>query len=210
MELNPSFQEPSDEALCAMAAVGNRVAEEQLVTRYNRLVRACARPYFLAGGDSEDLIQEGMIGLLSAIRGFEPGKEAGFRTYAEVCIRNRLRSAVKAAARDKHTPLNRSVSLGPPLFDGNPESYAYGTDHPCVESPEDVVIGREDRENRMRALMSKLSGFERQVMDLYFDGLSYAQIAAQVGKPLKSVDNAVQRVRRKIAPFFSSGDFSMS
>ena len=79
-----------------------------------------------------------------------------------------------------------------------------------MESPEDVVIGREERENRMNALMGKLSGFERQVMDLYFDGLSYAQIAAQVGKPLKSVDNAVQRVRRKVAPFFSSGDFSMS
>ena len=210
MELNPSFQKLSDEALCALAAAGERVAEEQLVTRYTRLVRDCARPYFMAGGDSEDLIQEGMIGLLSAIRGFESGKEAGFRAYAEVCIRNRLRSAIKAAARDKHTPLNRSVSLGPPLFDGNSESYAYGTDHPCVESPEDVVIGREERENRMNALMGKLSGFERQVMDLYFDGLSYAQIAAQVGKPLKSVDNAVQRVRRKVAPFFSSGDFSMS
>ena len=115
MELNPSFQKLSDEALCALAAAGERVAEEQLVTRYTRLVRACARPYFMAGGDSEDLIQEGMIGLLSAIRGFESGKEAGFRTYAEVCIRNRLRSAIKAAARDKHTPLNRLTGILNPM-----------------------------------------------------------------------------------------------
>lgn len=208
MELYPGFQGRSDESLCALAASGDRVAEECLAARYSRVVRVCARPYFLAGGDSEDLIQEGMIGLLSAIRGYEPGKETSFRTYAEVCIRNRLRSAIKAAARDKHTPLNQSVSLGTPLFDGNPESY--GTDHQRVENPEDVVIDREERQNRMDALLGRLSGFEKTVIGLYLDGLSYGEIAAQVGKPLKSVDNAVQRIRRKVAPFFSSGDLSVS
>ncbi|MDD5938948.1 MAG: sigma-70 family RNA polymerase sigma factor [Clostridiales bacterium] len=211
MEPFSILQEQSDESLCALAASGDRVAEECLVTRYNRLVRACARPYFLAGGDSEDLIQEGMIGLLSAIRGFESGMETSFRTYAEVCIRNRLRSAMKAAARDKHIPLNTSVSLGNPLFDGNPESYAYGTNHQRAgENPEDLVIGWEERQRRMRILQDKLSGFERQVLDLYLDGFSYAKIAQRVGKSTKSVDNAVQRVRRKVAPFFSSGDFSVS
>lgn len=210
MEPFPPLQGQSDESLCTRAASGDRVAEEYLAMRYSRLVRICARPYFLAGGDSEDLIQEGMIGLLSAIRGFEPGKEAGFRTYAEVCIRNRLRSAIKAAARDKHTPLNYSVSLGTPLFDGNPEPYAYGPDYQRAENPEDMVISREERQGRMQALRGRLSSFERMVMDLYLDGLSYAEIASQVGKPLKSVDNAVQRIRRKVAPFFSSGDISVS
>ena len=101
--------EPSDERLCALAASGDRQAEEDLVVRYNRLVRICARPYFLAGGDSEDLIQEGMVGLLAAIREYDPEKAASFRTYAEVCIKNRLFSVIKAAARDKHIPLNNSV-----------------------------------------------------------------------------------------------------
>ena len=121
---NPSGSD-SDEVLCGRAAAGDRVAEERLVIRYNRLVRGCARPYFLAGGDSEDLIQEGMVGLLAAIREYDPSKAASFRTYAEVCIKNRLLSVIKAAARDKHTPLNNSVSFETPLFCGNGDRYAY-------------------------------------------------------------------------------------
>lgn len=200
MELRSPSQGPSDEALCTLAAEGDPRAEEQLAARYSRLVRICARPYFLAGGDSEDLIQEGMIGLLSAIRGFVLNRDTSFRTYAEVCIRNRLRSAVKAAGRDKHTPLNQSVSL-PPLFD---------KDLDALESPEDMLISREERELRLSVLWQKLSVFERQVLTFYLDGLSYGEIAQRLGKPAKSVDNAVQRVRRKIAPYFSSGDFSES
>jgi len=200
MELKSPSQGPSDEALCTLAAEGDPRAEEQLAARYSRLVRICARPYFLAGGDSEDLIQEGMIGLLSAIRGFVLNRDTSFRTYAEVCIRNRLRSAVKAAGRDKHTPLNQSVSL-PPLFD---------KDLDALESPEDMLISREEKELRLSALWQKLSAFERQVLTFYLDGLSYGEIAQRLGKPAKSVDNAVQRVRRKIAPYFSSGDFSES
>lgn len=118
-------QELTDETLCRLAASGDRVAEERLVMRYNRLVRMCARPYFLAGGDSEDLIQEGMVGLLAAIREYDSSKAAVFRTYAEVCIKNRLFSVIKAAARDKHTPLNNSVSFETPLFSGNGDRFAY-------------------------------------------------------------------------------------
>lgn len=200
--------ERSDEVLCALAAAGDHEAEECLVARHNRLVRICARPYFLAGGDSEDLIQEGMIGLLSAIRGFDPQREAVFRTYAETCIQNRLRTAVRDASRGKHAPLNRSVSLDTPLFDNTCEFYAYGLDRPA-ENPEDTLIGREEREGRMEALRGKLSVFEKAVLDLYLAGLSYAEIAARLGKPLKAVDNGVQRIRRKAAPFFS-GDSSES
>ncbi len=187
--------QPSDKDLCAMAAAGDRLAEERLAARYSRLVRVCARPYFLAGGDSEDLIQEGMIGLLSAIRGYDPDREAVFHTYAETCIRNRLRSAVRAAARDKHSPLNHSVSLGDSLFDEAPVA--------APQDPEDLLIGREEREGRMAALLSRLSGFEKTVLALYLEGLSYGEIAQRAGKPLKSVDNAVQRIRRKAAPYFA-------
>ena len=203
-------KEQTDETLCALTASGDRVAEEALVLRYNRLVRICCRPYFLAGGDSEDLLQEGMIGLIFAIRGFDPSRDAGFRTYAEVCIRNRLRSAIKAAAGDRHAPLNHSVSLGTPLFDGNLEPNAFGPDHQCVENPEDVLIDREESRQRLSALHEKLSHLESRILELYLQGLSYQEIALETGKATKSVDNAVQRIRRKIAPQFSFGDFSKS
>ena len=143
--------EPSDEKLCAQAANGDRRAEEILVVRYNRLVRMCARPYFLAGGDSEDLIQEGMVGLLGAIREYDPKKAASFRTYAEVCIKNRLFSAVKAAARDKHTPLNNSVSFENPLFSGTGERFACGTPDRQAEDPEEIILSREAFRERMAA-----------------------------------------------------------
>jgi len=209
MEFSSQLQAKSDEELCACALSGDRLCEEELVERYQRLVRSCARPYFLAGGDSEDLIQEGMIGLLSAVRGFQAGKGAGFRTYAERCIRNRLRSAMRAAARDKHTPLNTSIPLGSSPLDGQGESYAYGS-HQSADDPEDMVIGWEERQDRLRAIRGRLSGFERTVLGLYLKGLSCREIALQVGRSTKSVDNAVQRIRRKVAPYFTSGDLSES
>ncbi len=196
--------EASDEALCTLAAAGDRAAEECLAERYSRLVRSCARPYFLAGGDSEDLIQEGMIGLLSAIRGFQSGREASFYTYAEVCIRNRLRSAARAAARDKHSPLNHSIPLDVSQLDGVPDTCGYGVPKQSTENPEDVVIGREEREARVKAMRAQLSGFEKTVLDLYLDGFSYGEIAERMDRPVKSVDNAVQRIRRKAAPWFSA------
>ena len=197
----------SDETLCGLAAAGDHNAEACLAARYSRLVRACARPYFLAGGDSEDLLQEGMIGLLSAIRGFDPAREANFQTYAEVCVRNRLLSAVRMAGREKHEPLNSSVSLETPLYDESP--LPYQERQPLAESPEELLIGREEWKSHLSALKAILSGFEGTVLELYLGGLSYAEIAGQTGKPLKSVDNAVQRIRRKAAPFFSSGDISV-
>jgi len=205
------FCQQTDEELCALAASGDRLAEEALVLRYNRLVRACTRPCFLIGGDSEDLIQEGMIGLLSAIRGFDPHREASFHTYAETCIRNRLRSAMRTALRDKHSPLNSALSFTAPLFDTDAEFYGRGAAQLLhSESPEDLLIGREERSQQIRLLLDKLSRFEKTVLALYLKGFSYQEIARQVDKPPKSVDNAVQRVRHKAAPFFSSGDFSES
>ena len=127
--LKTDTTEYSDEMLCAQAAAGDRSAEEQLVVRYQRLTRACSRPFFLAGGDSEDLIQEAMFGLLKAIREFDPRRDTSFRTFAEVCVRNRIRSAVTAAAREKHTPLNQSVPFEYPML---------GSD----SSPEELFISR--------------------------------------------------------------------
>ena len=206
----PQQSERSDEQLCAQAACGSRDAAEQLILRYNRIVRACARPYFLAGGDSEDLIQEGMLGLWKAIREYAPQRDASFRTYAETCIRNRLRSAIRAAAGNKHTPLNNYISFETPLFHGFAIHDPCGTDYRRLENPEDTLIGREEVRERMNVLKGQLSGFEAKVLGLYLHGLSCSEIAAEVKRSPKSVDNAVQRIRRKVARHLSSGDVSES
>ena len=206
----PQNSNPSDECLCVRSKSGDRSAAEELVLRYNRVVRVCARPYFLVGGDSEDLIQEGMLGLWNAIREYDPRREVSFRTYAETCIRNRLRSAIKAAARDKHSPLNNSVSFETPLFDGFAVHDICGREYRCLENPEDTLIGQEEVRERMNVLKGQLSGFEAKILGLYLEGLSYSEIAAEVKRSPKSVDNAVQRIRRKVAQHFSSGDVSES
>ena len=197
-----SSQTDSDEVLCTRAVSGDRVAEESLVMRYNRLVRICARPFFLAGGDSEDLIQEGMLGLLKAIREFDSSRDAAFRTFAETCIRNRVRSAVTAAARGKHAPLNDSISFDCAQWRDRPG--------PAQGSPEELVIDREEQSERLDVLKDRLSKFEAAVLRYYLGGLSYQEIAERTRRPLKSVDNAVQRIRRKVAQQLYSGVISES
>ena len=205
---NPTLDQRSDEALCQAVSEGNREAEEILVTRYNRLVRTCARPYFLIGGDSEDLIQEGMVGLIKAVREYDPLRDASVRTFAEICIRNRLFSVLRAASRDKHAPLNQSVPLDTPFFDGN--SYTAGIRDMAQGNPEDLILDRERAESLLSGVRKQLSEFETKILGYYLDGLSCREIAEAVGKSPKSVDNAVQRVRRKVARQLSFGDFSKS
>ena len=183
--------EYSDEELCRFTASGDREAEEVLVKRYLRMVRICARPYFLAGGDSEDLIQEATFGLLKAIREFSPEHDTKFKTFAEVCIRNRIRSAVATASRSKHSPLNDSVPFEAPMLG-------------IGASPEELYISREEEAERLTKLDQKLSPLERKILELFLHGLSYREISEQVGRPTKSVDNAIQRIRRKVA-----GDFGV-
>ena len=202
----PEMGMQSDEELCLLAASGNRLAEEALVTRYNRLVRTCARPFFLAGGDSEDLTQEGMVGLIKAVREYDAGKEASFRTFAEVCIRNRLYSVLRASARDKQQPLNQSLSLDDSHFESNP--LTSGTNNLAQRNPEDFLIDREHTAALLSGVRKQLSEFEAKILGFYLDGLSCREIAKAVNKPPKSVDNAVQRIRRKVARQLLSGDLS--
>ena len=197
-----------DEELCLLAVAGNRLAEETLVARYNRLVRTCARPFFLAGGDSEDLTQEGMVGLITAVREYDAGKEASFRTFAEICIRSRLYSVLRASARDKQQPLNQSLSLDDSHFDSNP--LTSGTNNLAQRNPEDFLIDREHTAALLSGVRKQLSEFEAKILGYYLDGLSCREIAEAVSKSPKSVDNAVQRIRRKVARQLLSGDFSKS
>lgn len=196
----------SDSELLNLVLCGDRDAEEILVERYMRLVRSCARPLFLAGGDSEDLIQEGMFGLLSAIRRFDPSDGTGFQTFAEHCIRMRLYSAIKSASRLKHLPLNNGVSLEQLSEDSPMQLSAIPDVLRC--NPEELVLARERTEELYSELAQCLSGLEKQVLALYLEGLSYREIASRLGKEEKSIDNAVQRIRRKLARNPTFGEIS--
>ena len=191
-----------------LAASGDRAAEELLAGRYMQLVRVCARPLFLAGGDSEDLSQEGMFGLLSAIREFDPAQGVSFRSFAEHCIRMRLYSAVKSAARLKHLPLNDSMPLE--QLSDDPSSQLSAAPEIFRRSPEDLVLARESKEELIELCKRRLSRLELQVLDCYLEGLSYRDIAQRLQKDEKSVDNAVQRIRRKLAQTLHPGDISVS
>lgn len=182
----PFFSGGTDESLWEKATAGDSGAEEALILRYQRVVRSCARPLFLAGGDSEDLLQEGLLGLLTAIRSYRPEDGALFRTFAEVCIRSRLLSAVRSAHRDKHRPLNTSLPLEEMELEDAPD-------------PEERLIARENFDERRSELSRQLSPFENEVLGHYLNGLSYREIARVTHKSPKSVDNAVQRIRRKLA-----------
>ena len=190
-----NYTNKSDEELQALAKEQAVGAEEALAERYVREVRMCARPYFLIGGDSEDLIQEGMLGLLSAIREYVPDKGASFKTYARTCILNRIRSAVRSAQRMKNAPLNDGVPLEDVLSD---ESQALGT-HYYQRSPEEQVLARESEKEFISTYSRCLSRFEAQILRLYLDGLSYGEMASVAGRDVKAVDNAVQRIRHKLA-----------
>lgn len=202
------YEKLTDTELQKLVMAEDRGAEEALAGRYMQLVRRCARPLFLAGGDSEDLIQEGTFGLLSAIRSFDPDCGVSFRAFAEHCIRKRLLSAVKSASRLKHFPLNDGISLD--ILSENSSKNLSALPQSFRRSPEDQVLARESKEELYTAFAEQLSKMERRVLSLYLEGLSYKDIGQRLGKEPKSVDNAVQRIRRKLARSFTLGDISIS
>lgn len=193
----------SDEQLQAMSQSGDSQAEAMLVSRYNKLVRRCARPYFLAGGDGEDLIQEGMMGLLTAIRTYNPEKGTTFRTYSEICVISRLLTAIKSATRGKHAPLNDYVSLES-LLSNNTHAKASNS----LRDLEEQVLAKESAYELSNHFIKYLSKFEAEILELYLEGNSYQEMASRVNKSTKSVDNAVQRIRKKLTQYLNSGEIS--
>ena len=192
----------SDAQLLSLVAAGDAAAEEALAERYSRLVRICARPLFLIGGDSEDLMQEGMFGLIKAMREFDPQRSPLFRPFAGLCIHQQVCSALRRDASQKNAPLNQSVPLNPSLLNANSVF--------AQVDPERLLIDREKAASLLENTRKQLSAFEEKILGLFLDGLAYGEIAETVGKPIKSVDNAVQRIRRKVARQLSSGDISNS
>ena len=194
----------SDNELQEKFLNGDDNAGSELAMRYRRMVKICIRPYFLAGGDSEDLLQEGMIGLLSAIRSYSPEGRSSFKTFAEVCVKRRIISAAKAAARQKHAPLNDGVSLEEFLSDEATSAHP----DPFSRSPEDQLLAQESQEDFLSTYSQYLSGFEAQILRQYLDGFSYREIAFACDSSEKSVDNAVQRIRKKLARHINFGEIS--
>jgi RNA polymerase sigma-H factor len=197
-----------DGYLLALARQGNHDAYDRLVRRYASFVRLKASSYFLVGGDSEDLIQEGLVGLYKAIRDFRPDRESSFRNFAELCITRQIITAVKTATRNKHTPLNGYVSFSstPAGATDNEPTLDEMLPGSIVHDPVNQVISSEELRSLVACLSTVLSELESHVLGLYLDGHSYTGIGEQLGCDCKTVDNALQRVKRKVGAHLRSRD----
>lgn len=205
-----NFNSLSDEALARLAQSGSSDAEHALVVRFMPLVRIKARPYFLIGADHSDLVQEGSIGLFSAIRDYDCNKHTSFRTYAEVCIGNNIIAAIKRATRKKHFPLNSYVSLDKPMFFDSPDDEVRCLGDSILLAatvdPEELALDREAELHILRGLESELTELELSVLRLYISGQTYAQIAEKIGRSTKAVDNALTRIKKKVAKLIRAGN----
>jgi len=201
-----SYAQLPDEALITLLREGDSAAEEELYERYKNVVRAKARTYFLMGGDKEDIIQEGMIGLYKAARDFQPERAGAFSAFAELCITRQIITAIKSATRQKHIPLNSYVSLNKPLSSGEPgRTLGDILSAITVSDPEEMLINRERYDAMSRKIEALLSRLERDVLLLYLEGRPYVEIAEILGRSPKAIDNALQRVKRKLETTHQDG-----
>lgn len=189
----------SDDDLIVLSKDGDGYATEVLLEKYRNFVRSRSRTYFLIGADKEDIIQEGMIGLYKAIRDYKPEAQASFKSFAELCITRQIITAIKSATRQKHFPLNSYISLNKPIYDDESERILIDT---VVErkrlDPEEIMIDKERFYSIEEKLSKILSKLEWKVLLKYLEGNSYTEIAAGIGKSEKSIDNALQRIKKKI------------
>lgn len=194
-----------DEQVVELASAGNMDAQEYLINKYKNFVRAKARTYFLLGGDKEDLIQEGMIGMYKAIRDFRSDKLSSFRAFAELCITRQIITAIKTATRQKHIPLNSYVSLNKPIYDEDSDRTLLDIiSGNKITDPEELIISREEFDNIEEKMGEILSSLEWKVLMYYLEGKSYQEIAADLNRHVKSIDNALQRVKRKLEKYLES------
>lgn len=197
----------SDEEVVESVRIGNSEALEYLINKYKNFVRAKARSYFLIGADREDIVQEGMIGLYKSIRDFREDKLSTFKAFAELCITRQIITAIKTATRQKHIPLNSYVSLDKPIYDEDSDRTLL--DVICgtrVTDPEELVINQEEFSGLEDKMGEILSDLERKVLMLYLDGRSYQEIAVDLDRHVKSIDNALQRVKRKLERYLEVRD----
>ncbi len=193
------FQLMLDEEIVEDAKKGDAEALEYLIYKYKNFVKAKARSYFLIGADHEDIVQEGMIGLYKAIRDYRQDKLSSFRAFAELCITRQIITAIKTATRQKHIPLNSYISLNKPIYDEEPDRTLMDVISGAkVSDPEELIISREEFINIENKINELLSDLEQEVLISYLQGKSYQEIAVDLDRHVKSIDNALQRVKRKL------------
>ncbi|WP_327443492.1 RNA polymerase sporulation sigma factor SigH [Clostridium tarantellae] len=189
----------SDEKIVIIAKGGNERALEYIINKYEQFVKAKAKSYFLIGADKEDIYQEGMIGLYKAIRDFNPNKLASFKGFAELCITRQIITAIKTATRQKHIPLNTYVSLNKPMYEEESDRTLLDVlEGLTITDPEEVIISKEEVQHIEKEIEKVLSELELEVLNSYLDGKSYQEIACDLDRHAKSIDNALQRVKRKL------------
>ena len=195
----PTYQDMLDEDLVATAKNGDDRASEYLIGKYRNFVRVKAKAYFLIGADREDIIQEGMIGLYKAIRDFRADKLSSFRAFAELCITRQIITAIKTATRQKHIPLNSYISLNKPIYDEDSDRTLLDVISSIkVSDPEELVINQEASATMRVRIRKNLSELECRVLTAYLEGKSYQEMANELNRHVKSIDNALQRVKRKL------------
>jgi RNA polymerase sporulation-specific sigma factor len=202
-----NYEDLTDEAVAELARGFDGDALEYLLNKYKNFVRAKARSYFLIGADREDIVQEGMIGLYKAVRDFRASKLTSFRAFAELCITRQIITAIKTATRQKHRPLNSYVSLNKPAYDEESDRMLIDViSSSKISNPEDIIIGREDFSTIETKMGKLLSPLEMQVLKKYIEGKSYFEVAEELDRSVKSVDNALQRVKNKLEKLISANN----
>ena len=202
--MDKGYEKCSDEELIVRLRDGESAITDYIMDKYKNLVRSKAKSMYILGADREDLIQEGMIGLFKAVRDYDTGRDASFFTFADLCVSRQMYTAVQAAGRQKHAPLNTYISLyaNASENDGTEKGEEWelidSLISQAVRNPEELLIDKENVEHLERAMEKELSAFEKQVLDLYLTGMKYSQIAKVLGRDDKSTDNALQRMKAKL------------
>lgn len=199
IDTKDEFDNKLDEEIAMEAKEGNKRAQEYLINKYQNFVKSKSKSYFLIGADKEDIYQEGMIGLYKAIRDFRPDKLASFKAFAELCVTRQIITAIKTATRQKHIPLNTYVSLNKPIYEEESDRTLLDVLAGLkVTDPEELVISNEEMKHIEKEIGQVLSDLEMEVLMSYLDGKSYQEIACDLDRHAKSIDNALQRVKRKL------------
>ncbi len=193
------YSDMDDSRLVELTKDGDNSAQEYLIEKYKKMVRIKARGYYIMGGDTEDIIQEGMIGLYKAIRDFDESRQVNFYSFASLCITRQIQTAIKSANRQKHIPLNSSVSLDRAVYEENEDFTYLETFHTGeIDNPESLIISSENKTELEKRIGESLSALEKRVLFLYLRGKSYVEIAGIIDKDEKSIDNALQRIKKKV------------
>ena len=202
MEKFLEFKDKSDEEIVIEAKSGDNRAQDYLISKYENFVKSKAKSYFLIGADKEDIYQEGMIGSYKAIRDYKPDKSTSFKAFAEICVTRQIITAIKTATRQKHIPLNTYVSLNKPIYEEESERTLLDVLAGIkISDPEELIISKEQMDYIEDKIENVLSDLELEVLTSYLDGKSYQEIACDLERHSKSIDNALQRVKRKLEKY---------